>query len=211
MDQQRPIARFADIQNELAALKGAFGETPQQRGGVGALSGFSYQMQTALLALLNAWIDKPRRFQSTVDLAPVLVEALSDYTDLTSTAIVCCQVKRTLGPAMVRRALEEFWLILKIAKQHAPHIVDLLRFRIVHRFNSLRGLVATLSEWTPPDPTSDDDLVLFKQRIEIINTPNPSDHILVILANNFYSNDPLGQMNQWIGSLFNASSRGGDF
>ena len=128
------LTRFAALQKDLSALGHAFAETPEQKGGSRALSGFVYQMQAALLALLKAWTANPGHFRSNPDLAPLLVETLSDYTELGATAIVCCQVKRTLRPKTARKALEEFWLILQIAKGRKLQIVDLLRFRIVHRF-----------------------------------------------------------------------------
>src|SRR5262249_51382842 len=122
------IAQFASFQRDLAALRRAFADTPERQGAIGALSGFAYQMQTTLLALLKAWTAEPERFKSDPDLVPLLVEALSDYTELSSKAIVCCQVKLTLRSDTTLKALNEFWLILNIAKREKLGIVDEIRF-----------------------------------------------------------------------------------
>jgi hypothetical protein len=145
MGEPSAVTRFAAFQKDLVALRRAFAETPQQKGGGRALSGFAYQMQTALLALLKAWTSNPKRFAANPDLAPLLVEALSDYTELSTAAIVCCQVKRTLRPTTARKALEEFWLILQIAKDNELPIVDALNFRIVHRFQSRGDIEKTIA------------------------------------------------------------------
>ncbi len=211
MSGPEAITRFAFLQKNFALLKVAFADTPQHDGGIRALSGFAYQMQTALLALLKAWNAQSERFQSNPDLVPLLVEALSDYTELSSSAIVCCQVKRTLGAGTARKALREFWLILDIAKREAPTVVDALRFRIVHRLQGSGDIEKAVAKWAPPGGADDNELMMFKKKVQIRNEHDPERELLALLANHFTSGDPLAQMHEWLGALFTAAETSGDF
>lgn len=200
------ISRYKEIEGLQHAWQTEFEK--RASGGAIALSGFHYQFMVALHDTLRAWLARPP-FERTRP--KVLTECLSDILEKSSNNIILVtQVKRTIRSDSFHDALTELWLINDLALKTVPNLVPYLRFRILSSKTELQDLERAVSKWSPAEQFSSDvELESFRNRVAVQLFSDPEDEVLSLLANNLRATDPTGYVQQWLGQLIAAASRGG--
>jgi hypothetical protein len=199
------LDEFRRAQKGLAILKDAWASTPQGKGGLVALRGFHYQMATTLLAVLRVWVGKEKTERNRPELLRISIEALSDWTEQTRTAVVACQAKRGRTSQSVKDALKEFWLIERLASERTPELAAFLEYRIISPLIDSEEARRIIAQWSPEGDIASD---AFKGKVTTRVEPDPEIELLALLANTFGAEDPLGTIKRWLGDLFRGAELG---
>lgn len=194
--------RFRSIQCGLRTLRAAWATSPQARGGPAALRGFSYQMTTALAGLLRVWLAKTQEERNEPHLSPLLVEGLSDWTEINDSAVIACQVKRMKASHGIHSALAELWSIDSLARLQTPELAPLMRYRLIFPSGNPESAVEAVERWAPDGAADSKELMLFKRRVTVHLEPDPESEVLALLANHLQAENPLGHLKRWLGELF---------
>lgn len=202
--------QFRFAQTDLAKLRDAWSNTRQSKGGVVNLRGFHFQMLTALSHLVSYFIDADQLQQNDPSIVPIWIEALSDWTEIGKT-VVACQVKLTQGSSEISKALSEFWQIDNLARAMFPEKIVRLQYRILSRQSHLKDVAGSISRWFPEDKPDRGTIETFKGKVSWSIAADPEAELLSLLANHFYAEDPLQQVQQWLGLLFAACDTNSSF
>jgi hypothetical protein len=170
----------------------------RETGGLTALVGFRYQFLIVLRDTVRAWHQRTEadRRQPTV-----VTEALSDILDASGSAVLVTQVKHRQSSGAVRSALEELWLIDRLAFDEAPDLAPSLRYRIVSAEPELREVRRTIAAWSPSGVAPNDASVSqFRGRVETQIDESPDLDLLGALAN-LGADRPLDLLHEWLGLM----------
>lgn len=162
-------------------------------GGRGALSGFRFQLAVCLHESVRAWLQAPDAPPST------FVEVLSDLVDIADNLVVA-QIKLRESPAAARAALDELWLIWRLAADVIPAERDRLEFRILYRHAGTAAAREVVSSWTRPD-ADPGELAEFRGRVRIEVFEDPVGDLLGLLSNELQAPEPARLVRQWLGRL----------
>jgi hypothetical protein len=182
----------------------------QAGGGAEATAGFHFQFVAVLHASTRAWLKLPptKRFDPTV-----FSECVSDAIDVTDPGIVLVtQAKRTQTSKSVKRALDELWLVYRVALFDTPDLLPRLQFRILSARAELKNAKTSIGSWHPDGvPAKDPAVSNFKALVDAEHRPDPESELLALLANDFAAPDPVGIVQRWTGRLLEAAVRTGGF
>jgi hypothetical protein len=186
---------------EFEKLRRSWTARPGGCGGMYALAGFSFQLGSALLAIvrLGKWDGR----------ATVFLEALSDIVSADEDCLVVTQAKRTLSSGSIRSALAELWDIYRLAEAETPALARRLRYRVLATQATLKDLKAAIERWQPSEPAAPGDVTRFIQRLAIDLSPEPRQQLAVHLVNAFGVDDPFARVDRWLGRLLSDPSPDG--
>jgi hypothetical protein len=134
------------------------------------------------------------------------MESLSDILDVQKDIIVASQVKYTLRSGSLGEALEEFSLIYNLIKTKFPHILPVIRFKLISSRSELQDIKKSTDGWMQRnEKIVDSD---FSSLITICTDTNPEYRLLALLANELQCSEPLIVLHRWIGIIVDASVTG---
>jgi hypothetical protein len=177
---------------DFARLREAWSLRREATGGLNALAGFDFQCAAALLAAARAFRGDRR----------VLIEALSDLSEIGSAGVTITQAKRTLTSSSLRSALEELWSIDLLAATETPNLRPKLRYGVLASRRELKDVEASLTRWVPGTVHSGDDLSRFKARISVNVEYDPRLALAAYLLDAFAAEDPFALADNLIGMTF---------
>ncbi|HXA18741.1 MAG TPA: hypothetical protein VN380_17230, partial [Thermoanaerobaculia bacterium] len=174
-------------------------------GALNAIAGFDYQFVIALRDTVKRWLGEDHGLRRE---PAVFTEILSDVLDVAAEGPVhVTQVKRTQSGPTVRAALEDLWLIYRLASATEPVLSEIMGYRVASARSKIRDVHDILSTWKPIDvEESDPALQDFRLRVSIEIDADPESELLTLLANECRADEPLADVHRWLGRLVHAAS-----
>lgn len=198
-----------NLWGELVELQKKWLEDYPRRaqGGQVAIRGFDYQIKLFLLKVVEQWVSQSTIEKSEYKTSFVpLMESLSDILDIKKELIVASQVKYILRSSSLGEALDEFSIIYNLAKSTSPHLLSVLRFKLISSRSELQDVKKSTDGWIERNKDKVDSD--FGSLISISTDPNPEYRLLALLANELQCSEPLTVLQRWIGIIVDASVTG---
>ncbi|MGG3509345.1 hypothetical protein ABES58_28265 [Paenibacillus lautus] len=200
---------MSNFWSDLVELQKFWQESYPRRaqGGQVAIRGFDYQIKLFLLRVVEQWVKQSpiERSEYKTSFVP-LMESLSDILDVQKDIIVASQVKYTLRSGSLGEALDEFSLIYNLTKTRFPHLLPVLRFKIISSRSELQDIKKSADGWIQRNNNIVDSD--FSALITICTDTYPEYRLLALLANELQCSEPLIVLHRWIGVIVDASVTG---
>lgn len=172
----------------------------QAAGGSYAMAGFHFQLDLALLKILESWkLSGPAGFKASVEtLSDIAVENADEPT-------VVIQAKLTQTPAALRKGLDDLLSIHEAALREAPDRAEEVRYGLTFRSGDPAAAQTTVEEWVAVEPAARRPLV---EQLTIGRHQDPGGEVVSLLANRYLADRPRDLRRQWAGGLLEAVGRG---
>jgi len=180
--------------SSFRALREAVSNTPEGKGGIAALSGFSFQFLVSLEAMVAT--------SATDKAAIVFLETLSDLAVVRDDQIEVTQIKLTLSSPAASRGIEELWRVDNLARSMTPELVPSLRYKLLGSRSEISDIESKLRKWVPPGAFEADVLEEFRRKLSSEIKSNPRLSLATSLVNLFSVSEPFELIDRWIGKLF---------
>ncbi|MEO9778993.1 MAG: hypothetical protein ABJH07_09495 [Sedimentitalea sp.] len=188
--------------SSFRALREAISETPEGKGGVGAISGFAFQFLVSLEEMVaNA---------NEADRVRVFLESLSDLTVSRGDHIEVTQIKLTLSSSATGKGVEELWKIHQQASVLTPELIPRLSYRLLGNKTAtksgMRSVEIRLKTWKPSGAFEQEQLDGFRGKLSAGTNSDPRLNLATSLVNLFAIADPFARIDKWIGMLLGVDS-----
>lgn len=164
-------------------------------GGSYAMAGFHFQLDIALLKILESWQSGSVGFKASVErLSDIAVEDADEPT-------VVIQAKLTQTPATLRKGLDDLLSIHEVVLREAPDRADEVRYGLAFRSGDPAAAQATVEKWVAVEPAA---RRLLAEQLTIDEQQDPGGEIVSLLANHYLAERPQDLRRQWTGGLLEA-------
>jgi hypothetical protein len=206
------IVRFTDMSNiwkDLIEIQKVWSEQYPRRaqGGQVSIRGFDYQIKLFLLKVVEQWIEQTplEKTEYKTSFYP-LMESISDILDVNKDIIVATQIKYALRSGSLGDSLEEFNLIYNLIKGDFPHLLPMVRFKLISNRSELQDIEKSMDGWLQRNKSIVNNG--FISHVSISIDTNPEYRLLALLANKLQCSEPLTVLHRWLGIIVDASVLG---
>ncbi|MFC8044942.1 hypothetical protein [Nocardia sp. NPDC057353] len=160
-------------------------------GGQHSISGFDYQVHTALLNYLRA------ASEISSEMPDLRYEEIADYAIFGDETWFTSEVKQTLNVRQLHSALNVLLEVRQLAERVEQSLVARLRFRICYIRSDIAAKENAALAWAQqqPDPTIAEAVV---EALEFSNEPDPHGELISILTTEYRIRQPQALIDKWI-------------